>query len=1204
VARIHFNVSAYYNDVQTLITPTSYGSCASGTLPANAGSAAWIQPISAFTAVTTDMRVDIGGLQANTQYMLCVQASNNAGANWGTAGTVTITTQPLPSVHPAPPTVAATFSTAYPNTSGWVTLNVNSSNCNDPATGLQAQINNALATQGTTDTVISIPAGETCLGNYQFLNIPADAKAFSPNSISTANNTISIPNHGYTEGQQLIPGKSYSSLPNITTSNANDACSQAGQLMPGEDYYYVHVQDANTIQLYCGASQANGGTLIQFTNQGSTDLGPAGNHLYFVPWPRQIHNIIVRTSTPDSQLPPAGTRIGPQWASKMAYLVKPMSNNAAGSMVGVPLMWISDGNEVVPQANIRFVGIEFTTQDSTEAYSTTDPQTWGTLIWTYPQDENIIFDRCWLHGQPEPNRYSEMMFWDGKNTAWIDSYWDNLDFYHATFNGMGASQVSSNSYTIDAGSMTLGTPTNVGKLASTTSITLSGTGSGSFFNYFDMNGVFNVALPPGVTGACSGAANCNIYTTDSLGAGVENDGATGFPNTNYQNGFYVDPVYSSSASCSSPVGFFGTNQPGFLLHGDNTWVIELGTRFVVSQAGYICGIRFFKPGQDPQSTHAVNLWDDSGNKLATASSSTETASGWQTVMFSAAVHVVPGTYRVSYFDNGGYFFLHPALWRNYSVNAGPIATLAQYVGGDGNCDYGDSFPKNWDWDIAGGAVACGTISNGALTSLMNSPYNGSLSQYAAEGCGCVIAGQGPGPYMFVDNYVEGTGLPIHHDDSGGISYFRHDYTYSRNYFYTPFSHMWSSPVSDGMKYYTRQPLEWKSGWNIHISGNIFDGNWVEDNPDGVFIAMTSRNGSGPAADWNIQDVLIENNTFEHGPGGIYGPAVVEGGSPYALLTAPTPRLRVYNNLFWDMNSFLYNAGNYPYAVGGIWQGGDSMEDEVFDHNTVVGNMGVEGTVLEASDTLIEGVQVTNNIFQVNSNGTCSSTWYLGTQCGVINGGIHYVSGLSAANIQPPNCTAPYNGNGQPMADCLFPGYQWHNNLMLAGTGTSASQVSAWWPNTSAWANHNYIPANSSFASQGWFRAPAAAFDSFKSGDAGTNFRFKANYCSGCGSAGTDLRDVGADIDQLEAAEGKVSFSGVTNITATTAQVNFVAPDSAGCPVDISTTDPNVVSSFTRISDAGGARVRNISVTGLQSQTLYYGRVDCQSFQPVFQFKTH
>src|SRR5581483_2057036 len=136
------------------------------------------------------------------------------------------------------PTVAATFNTAYPNTTGWVTLNVTPSNCNDPTTGLQAQINNALATQGTTDSITSIPA---------------DAKAFSPNSISTTNNTITIANHGYSEGQQLIPGKSYSVLPNITTSNPNDLCSQAGQLMPGEDYYYVHVQDANTIQLYCGA---------------------------------------------------------------------------------------------------------------------------------------------------------------------------------------------------------------------------------------------------------------------------------------------------------------------------------------------------------------------------------------------------------------------------------------------------------------------------------------------------------------------------------------------------------------------------------------------------------------------------------------------------------------------------------------------------------------------------------------------------------------------------------------------------------------------------------------------------------------------------------------------------------------------------------------------------------------------------------------
>src|SRR5581483_3130379 len=118
------------------------------------------------------------------------------------------------------------------------------------------------------------------------------------------------------------------------------------------------------------------------------------------------------------------------------------------------------------------VGIEFTTDDSTEAHTSSDPQPWGMLIYQHPQDEDIIFDRCWLHGQPEPNRYSEVNLWDGKNIAWIDSYWDNLNYYHAAFTGLAATRRTTEEYTIGAGSFVLGTTHNTAKLTSPVSLSL------------------------------------------------------------------------------------------------------------------------------------------------------------------------------------------------------------------------------------------------------------------------------------------------------------------------------------------------------------------------------------------------------------------------------------------------------------------------------------------------------------------------------------------------------------------------------------------------------------------------------------------------------------------------------------------------------------------------------------------------------------
>ncbi len=92
----------------------------------------------------------------------------------------------------------------------------------------------------------------------------------------------------------------------------------------------------------------------------------------------------------------------------------------------------------------------------------------------------------------------------------------------------------------------------------------------------------------------------------------------------------------------------------------------------------------------------------------------------------------------------------------------------------------------------------------------------------------------------------------------------------------------------------------------------------------------------------------------------------------------------------------------------------------------------------------------------------------------------------------------------------------------------------------------------------------------------------------------------------------VTLTGVTGITATSAAINFLAPDTQGCPVDVSSTDPTLTSSFTRFTDAGGGRTalqgggnaRSVTASGLASGTLYHFRVNCMAQAPTGQFKTN
>jgi Domain of unknown function (DUF4082) len=82
--------------------------------------------------------------------------------------------------------------------------------------------------------------------------------------------------------------------------------------------------------------------------------------------------------------------------------------------------------------------------------------------------------------------------------------------------------------------------------------------------------------------------------------------------------------------------------------------VELGVKFASSVNGTISAIRFYK-GVQNTGQHTVSLWSSAGTRLATASSTNETASGWQTVKLSAPIAITAGTtYVASYHASGHY----------------------------------------------------------------------------------------------------------------------------------------------------------------------------------------------------------------------------------------------------------------------------------------------------------------------------------------------------------------------------------------------------------------------------------------------------------------------------------------------------------------------------------------------------------------------
>ncbi|MGA8764363.1 MAG: Ig domain-containing protein [Candidatus Sulfotelmatobacter sp.] len=147
------------------------------------------------------------------------------------------------------------------------------------------------------------------------------------------------------------------------------------------------------------------------------------------------HWVIVRTSTPDAQLPPEGTRMTPCYAgvaslpARPAYpcphpqkLLATIEFNKIGVTSG-PIQFLPGAN------HYRFVGLEITRL----------PGIGGTVNLMAMQDtskgsaENIILDRCWMHGTAQDETRRGFALGSMSNVGIIDSYFS--DFHCTAISG-------------------------------------------------------------------------------------------------------------------------------------------------------------------------------------------------------------------------------------------------------------------------------------------------------------------------------------------------------------------------------------------------------------------------------------------------------------------------------------------------------------------------------------------------------------------------------------------------------------------------------------------------------------------------------------------------------------------------------------------------------------------------------------------------
>ncbi len=109
--------------------------------------------------------------------------------------------------------------------------------------------------------------------------------------------------------------------------------------------------------------------------------------------------------------------------------------------------------------------------------------------------------------------------------------------------------------------------------------------------------------------------------------------------------------------------------------------IEVGVKFRTDVDGSITGLRFYK-GASNTGTHVGNLWSSTGQLLASATFSAESAGGWQSVGFGFGVPLRAGTtYVASYHTDAGHYAADTGYFAGGPAGTSPIRALA--AGTDG-----------------------------------------------------------------------------------------------------------------------------------------------------------------------------------------------------------------------------------------------------------------------------------------------------------------------------------------------------------------------------------------------------------------------------------------------------------------------------------------------------------------------------------------
>jgi hypothetical protein len=382
---------------------------------------------------------------------------------------------------------------------------------------------------------------------------------------------------------------------------------------------------------------------------------------------------------------------------------------------------------------------------------------------------------------------------------------------------------------------------------------------------------------------------------------------------------------------------------------------------------------------------------------------------------------------------------------------------------------------------------------------------------------------GPGPFKIVNNYLEAsTENVLFGGDDPRIQYLvPSDIEFRKNYLSKPLSWNINDPSTYAGKHWDVKNLfELKNAQRVLVDGNIMENNWV-DGQTGYAVLFTVRNQEGACTWCVVQDVTFQNNIVRHTAQGLNLLGHDNSGGPSAL----EQRIKIYNNVWEDVGATKWGGvGKWLVIVGGTTDPGPA--DTQIIHNT---------------------------IFQT-STFIAPGDFYPGT--GTANTKPNTVITDNIALHNDYGVLGDSSGIGNLSLNTYFPGVVFTKNILMGGPANSYSQ----YPN-------NYFPTswNSVFVNQ-----------------AAGNYHVLST--SPYHNAGTDGKDLGADVDVIVSLTGNVISGNNPNPnptpspapTPTPPPTDTTAPVVASFDVLPHVSSGPVTANFT-VTDSGGSLLQRVEL---------------------------